>query len=261
MPLVAIDSLPQHIAVIMDGNGRWAKRLGKPRAVGHREGSEAVRRVVRACRRLGIRVLTLYAFGEQNWLRPVSEVRSLMELFREFLITERQEVISTGIRFQTVGRTHRLPKPLQKLINQLVKDTEHLDGMTLQLAVSYGGQEEIADTARRIAELAAKGEIDPRVIDEKFFAASLPSLRNGPVDLLIRTGGEYRISNFLLWGSAYAELYFTKTLWPDFDQSELYSAIASFQKRDRRFGRVLDEDAASADSSTDLSSTEAVVSK
>lgn len=241
MSFVSLDALPQHLAIIMDGNGRWAKLKGKPRFEGHREGSEAVRRVVRACRRLGIKALTLYAFGEQNWQRPATEVRSLMDLFREFLIRERQEVVRTRIRFQAIGRIYRLPKPLQLLVSQLEKDTRHLDGMVLQLAVSYGGQEEIVDTTRRIVQLACRGEIDPDLIDEKLFIRLMPSLGVGPVDLLIRTGGETRISNFLLWGLAYAELYFSSTLWPDFDEVELYQAIASFQQRDRRFGRVRDE--------------------
>jgi undecaprenyl diphosphate synthase len=226
----------------MDGNGRWARLQGKPRYSGHREGSEAVRRVVRACRRLGIGALTLYAFGEQNWHRPANEVRSLMELFREFLIRERPEVIRTRIRFQALGRIHRLPKPIQFLVNQLEKDTRQFDAMVLQLAVSYGGQEEIADTAKRIARLAYQREIDPNDVTEAFFRESLPSLRVGPVDLLIRTGGEYRISNFLLWGAAYAELYFSQTLWPDFDEEQLYDAISTYQKRERRFGRTRSED-------------------
>lgn len=242
MSFVALDALPHHIAIIMDGNGRWARHLGKPRSAGHREGSEAVRRVVRACRRLGIRVLTLYAFGEQNWHRPADEVRSLMDLFREFLIRERAEVLRTGIRFQALGRIHRLPKPVQFLIKHLERDTRHLNGMILQLAVSYGGQEEIVDTAKQIARLAYRREINPEEVSKDFFRDLLPSSRVGPVDLLIRTGGEYRISNFLLWGAAYAELFFIHTLWPDFDEDKLYEAISSFQKRDRRFGRVRSED-------------------
>lgn len=242
MSLVALNSLPQHVAIIMDGNGRWAKLRGKSRSFGHREGSEAVRRVVRACRRLGIQALTLYAFGEQNWHRPVKEVSSLMELFREFLVRERPEVLRTRIRFQALGRIYRLPKPIQILINRLERDTRQFDGMVLQLAVSYGGQEEIADTAKRIAQLAYRREIDPDEVSQEFFRDSLPSLRVGSVDLLIRTGGEYRISNFLLWGAAYAELYFCQTLWPDFDEKHLYDAISRFQKRERRFGRVRTED-------------------
>jgi len=246
MPLIRLDSLPRHVAVIMDGNGRWAHQMQLPRTAGHREGSNAVRRTVRACRRLGINTLTLFAFSEQNWERPVYEVRALMDLFREFLIKERPEVLRTGIRVRSVGRVRRLPLYVRSLLQQLESETAQLDGMTLQLAISYGGQEEIADAARRLAEKAKNGEIDPASIDENSLAAELPSTEAGPVDLLIRTGGEYRISNFLLWGCAYAEFYFTRTLWPAFGEEELFRAISSFQKRNRRFGRVVTEERSQA---------------
>ncbi len=242
MSFVCLDSLPRHIAIIMDGNGRWAQRRGKPRTAGHREGAEAVRRVVRACRRLGIGALTLYAFSEQNWQRPLYEVRTLMDLFREFLISERPEVLRTGIRVRAIGRVERLPRRVREILDRLVADTANLDGMTLQLAVSYGGREEIVDAAKRIAERAAQGTLDPLSVDEHAFSAELPSLDAGPVDLLIRTSGECRISNFLLWGSAYAELFFSPVLWPDFDEAALYEAIASFQQRERRYGQVTPED-------------------
>lgn len=227
----------------MDGNGRWAEAKGLRRTDGHRAGSEAVRRTVRACRRLGIDTLTVFAFSEQNWARPPSEVGTLMSLFREFLISEREEVLRTGIRVRPVGRTHRLPWPVRSILDRLVRDTAGLSGMTLQLAVSYGGQEEIADAARDLAIKAAQGQLDPATIDERVFEAALPSLQGGPVDLLIRTSGEQRISNFLLWGAAYAELFFSPALWPDFDEAELYRAIAAFQGRDRRFGMVAGTDA------------------
>jgi len=242
MTLIRLDSLPRHVAVIMDGNGRWAHQKGLPRTAGHREGSEAVRRTVRTCRRLGIETLTLFAFSEQNWERPVYEVRALMDLFREFLIKERSEVLRTGIRVRPLGRVRRLPLFVRALLEQLERETARLDGMTLQLAMSYGGQEEIADAARRLAEKVKSGEIDPALIDEKSLGAELPSSKGGPVDLLIRTGGEYRISNFLLWSCAYAEFYFARTLWPDFGEEELFRAIGSFQKRSRRFGRVVTEE-------------------
>lgn len=241
MTLVRVDSLPRHVAIIMDGNGRWAQLLGKPRTFGHREGSKAVRKVVRTCRRLGIEALTLYAFSEQNWDRPVHEVQTLMNLFKEFLITERDEVIRTGIRVRPIGRTHRLPSSLKETLDKLVADTENLDGMTLQLALSYGGREEIVDAVQRIAQRVREGSVDPNRVDEELLDAELPSTEVGAVDLLIRTGGEFRLSNFLLWGSAYAELYFSQTLWPDFGEKELFEAIAFFQQRDRRFGGVLSE--------------------
>jgi len=242
MTLIRLDTLPRHLAVIMDGNGRWAHQKGLPRTAGHREGSESVRRTVRTCRKLGVETLTLFAFSEQNWERPVFEVRALMDLFREFLIKERAEVLRTGIRVRSLGRVQRLPIYVRALLEQLESETAHLGGMRLQLAMSYGGQEEIADAARRLAEKAKNGEIDPASIDEKSLGAELPSSEGGPVDLLIRTGGEYRISNFLLWGCAYAEFYFTRTLWPDFGEEELFRAINSYQKRNRRYGRVVTEE-------------------
>jgi len=257
MALVRLDELPRHIAIIMDGNGRWAQQRRKPRTVGHREGSEAVRRVVRASRRLGIQALTLYAFSEQNWQRPVFEVQALMNLFKEFLISERPEVIRTNIRVKGIGRLHRLPASVRDTLEQLVADTAHLQGMTLQLAVSYGGQEEIVDAVRRLVQLVRDGKVDPSELDETMFSSKLPSAEAGPVDLLIRTGGEYRISNFLLWESAYAELYFSDTLWPDFGENDLFDAIASFQRRDRRFGRVLTENKAVDDETRERSSSPA----
>jgi undecaprenyl diphosphate synthase len=236
--LVDLRKLPDHVAIIMDGNGRWALRQGFLRTDGHREGSEAVRRAVRACRRLGIRALTLYAFSEQNWDRPRGEVGALMELLKEFLITEREELIARGIRLRAIGRRARLPDDVADILERMEAETSGLSDMTLTLALSYGGREEIADAAREIATRAAEGELDPERIDERLFSAVLPSMEVGPVDLLIRTSGEQRISNFLLWAVAYAELAFTDTLWPDFDERELFRALAAYQTRDRRFGQV-----------------------
>ncbi|MBZ0115930.1 MAG: di-trans,poly-cis-decaprenylcistransferase [Sandaracinaceae bacterium] len=230
--------MPAHVAIIMDGNGRWAQRQGFLRTIGHREGSEAVRRVVRACRRLGVRALTLYAFSEQNWERPRLEVDALMELLREFLISEREELLGNGIRLRAIGRRDRLPDRVGTVLDAISEETAHLDRMTLTLALSYGGREEIADAAREIARRAATGELDPDRVDERLLGAVLPSMEVGPVDLLVRTGGEVRISNFLLWGAAYAELYFSDTLWPEYTERDLFEAIAAFQARERRFGRV-----------------------
>jgi len=239
--LVELSRLPSHVAIIMDGNGRWALARGLLRPTGHREGSEAVRRTVRACRRLGVRALTLYAFSEQNWLRPPSEVEALMELLREFLVTERDELLENGIKLRTIGRRERLPVRVREVLDRIEAETADLEDMTLTLALSYGGREEIADAARALAVQVAKGELDPARIDEDLFDAVLPSAEVGPVDLLVRTGGEQRISNFLLWASAYAELYFTDRLWPDWSEEDLFAAIESFQARDRRFGRVSSE--------------------
>ena len=230
--------VPGHVAIIMDGNGRWAERRGLPRPLGHREGSEAVRRTTRACRRAGVRALTLFAFSEQNWERSRLEVDALMALLCEFLLSEREELIRNGITLRSAGRIHRLPASVRSVLTEIERDTAHLSDMTLTLALSYGGREEIVDAARALAEQARAGELDPASIDESMFRAALPSLRVGDVDLLIRTGGEQRISNFLLFGAAYAELFFSPSLWPDFGESDLEAAFAAFRARDRRFGRA-----------------------
>ncbi len=238
MPLVDLQRLPKHVAIIMDGNGRWAQAQGRVRSVGHREGSHSVRRIVRAARRLGVNALTLFAFSEQNWFRPGPEIVALMELLRDYLISERDELLDNGIRLRAVGRLGKLPERVRSVLDERMAETAGNRGMTLTLALSYGGQEEIVDAARRLAARVHRGELKPEAIDETLLDAAIPSVEVGRVDLLIRTGGEQRISNFLLWGAAYAELYFTERLWPDFDEEDLYQAIASYQQRDRRFGRV-----------------------
>lgn len=230
--------LPRHVAIIMDGNGRWAQSQGFLRTLGHREGSDSVRRTVRACRRLGVEALTLYAFSEQNWDRPQLEVDVLMELLREFLLSEREEMVERGIRLRSIGRIGRLPDRVRLVLDESVEATAGGERMTLTLALSYGGREEIVDAAREIARRAAAGELDPESVDVRSFGNVLPSMEVGPVDLLIRTSGELRVSNFLLWASAYAELYFTDRLWPDFDEQDLFEALAAYQMRDRRFGRI-----------------------
>ncbi len=224
----------------MDGNGRWARRQGQLRTLGHREGSKSVRRIVRLARRLGLDALTLYAFSEQNWSRPEPEVEALMELLRDYLVEERDELLDTGIRLRAIGRKDRLPRRVRDVLEPLEAETAQLDGMTLSLALSYGGREELVDAARTLACEAMAGRLDPATLDEARFAKALPSMDVGAVDLLIRTGGEQRISNFLLWGAAYAELHFSAKLWPDFDEADLMLAIADFQSRERRFGGVLD---------------------
>jgi undecaprenyl diphosphate synthase len=237
--LIDLTRLPSHVAIIMDGNGRWAERRGMLRPVGHREGSEAVRRTTRAARRLGIDALTLFAFSEQNWERPSFEVEALMELLREFLLSERDELLENGIRLRAVGRIERLPPRVRDVLDRIADDTAKNDDMVLTLALSYGGREEIADAARALAQKVARGELDPSAIDEKLLDSMIPSVDVGQVDLLIRTGGERRISNFLLWGAAYAELYFSDRLWPEYGEDDLHAAIAEFQTRNRRFGRVV----------------------
>jgi undecaprenyl diphosphate synthase len=238
---VDVSRLPEHVAIVMDGNGRWAQGRGCSRPAGHEEGAKAVRRVVRLARRLGIRGLTLYAFSEQNWARPAEEIEALMALLREFLVSERQEMLDTGIRLQPVGRIDKLPSSVREILDPLWEESAHLDGMVLTLCLSYGGREEIVDAARQLATEAADGQIDPESIDQQGFESRLPSMHLGPADLLIRTGGEQRLSNFLLWAAAYAELYFSPKLWPEYDEADFCEALAAYQKRERRFGQVLSD--------------------
>jgi undecaprenyl diphosphate synthase len=234
--LVELKRLPHHVAIIMDGNGRWAKDRGRPRWEGHREGAKSVREIVTAARRLGLRALTLYAFSEQNWARPEEEVAALMELLREYIVSERVTLQSNSVRFRAVGRIQRLPLSLQKLVADITEATAQNQGMTLTLCLSYGGREEVADAAQELARRVARGEITPDQVNETTLGALVPSLTVGPVDLLVRTGGEFRTSNFLIWAGAYAELYFSPRLWPDYTPEDLYDAIAAFQQRNRRFG-------------------------
>jgi undecaprenyl diphosphate synthase len=246
MALVDASCLPEHVAIIMDGNGRWAQARGKPRTAGHERGADAVRATMRAARRLGVPALTLYAFSEQNWERPQREINALVDLLCECLVSERSELVDNEIRLRAIGRLHKLPPRAQARLRSLIAETAPYDGMTLTLALSYGGREELVDATRELARRARAGDIDATRIDEETVEALLPSMDVGPVDLLIRTGGEKRISNFLLWGSAYAEFYFTDELWPDFDANSLYCAIRAFQGRQRRFGLVPSSDGAGA---------------
>ncbi|EYF05753.1 polyprenyl diphosphate synthase [Chondromyces apiculatus] len=238
MNLVEARNLPRHIGIIMDGNGRWAESRGEAREVGHKAGSAAVRRLVRACRRLGIEALTLYAFSEQNWARPSGEVDALMGLLREFLESERDEILNNDIRLVAIGDLRRLPEEVRHVLDPLRRASADRSRMTLALALSYGGREEIAAVAQQLALEASAGQLDPRTIDETLVATRIPSLSVGEPELIIRTGGEQRLSNFLLYGAAYAELAFTDRLWPDFTEDDLFAAIASYQQRERRFGNV-----------------------
>jgi undecaprenyl diphosphate synthase len=236
MNLVEARNLPRHIGIIMDGNGRWAESRGEPREAGHKAGSDAVRRIVRVCRRLGIEALTLYAFSEQNWARPVTEVDALMGLLREFLLSERGEILDNSIRLVAIGDLGRLPEVVRDVLDPLRNASSSNGKMTLALALSYGGREEIAAAARQLAKEVAEGRLDPDAIDAKLLCARLPSLGVGDPDLILRTGGECRLSNFLLYGAADAELVFCDRYWPDFTEDDLFAAIASYQRRERRFG-------------------------
>lgn len=228
--------LPRHVGIIMDGNGRWAETRGLPRLEGHREGSASVREVTRAARRIGIQALTLYAFSSQNWARPAEEVAGLMDLLREYLEKERPEILDNGIRLNAVGQVDKLPRYVREPLERLIADSAHNTGMVLSLALSYGGREEILHAARALAEAAAKGELDPARLEEKDLEAHLWTQGLPPVDLVVRTSGELRVSNFLLWQLAYAELCFTDALWPDFRTEEFLRCLSQYQGRERRFG-------------------------
>lgn len=229
-------AVPQHIAVIMDGNGRWAKARGLPRIAGHRKGAEAVRKIVENASKLGVDYLTLYSFSSENWKRPIEEVTGLMGLLRRYLKSEIAELHGKDVRFKVIGNRARLDKDIVRLIEDAESMTERNTGLTLVLALSYGGRQEIAEAVRNIAKSTELGLIKSEAVDEDVFAAYLNTAGIPDPDLLIRTSGEKRISNFLLWQLAYAELYFTDKFWPEFDESDLVEAIEEFQKRDRRFG-------------------------
>jgi undecaprenyl diphosphate synthase len=231
---VAQRPLPRHVGIIMDGNGRWAESRGMPRLEGHRKGSDSVREVTRAARRLGVEALTLYAFSAQNWQRPPDEVSGLMELLRDFLHQERSEILDNQIRLHAIGELDRLPRKVREPLDELREVSCKNDKMTLTLALSYGGREELVAMARSIAEAKlAPDEIDNAAVEERLWTRGLP-----PVELVVRTSGELRISNFLLWQIAYAEIFFTETLWPDFGEKDLLLAIDDFQRRERRFGKT-----------------------
>jgi undecaprenyl diphosphate synthase len=238
MDFVEARNLPGHVGIIMDGNGRWAQQRGHARATGHREGAAAVRRTVRMARRLGLRALTLYAFSEQNWARPEEEVDALMQLLRDFLLNEREEILDHGIRLNAIGNLGRLPALVRAVLDPLRRESECNGDMVLTLALSYGGREEIAYAARELAKAVAAGRIRVDDVTTDSLRSHMPSLEVGDPDLVIRTGGERRISNFLLYGLAYAELHFADVLWPDFTERDLFAAIASYQRRERRFGLV-----------------------
>jgi undecaprenyl diphosphate synthase len=228
--------LPRHVAIIMDGNGRWARERGLPRLAGHRQGAESVRAVTRAARELGVQVLTLYAFSAQNWQRPPDEVMGLMELLVEFTVRERAEILDHDIRLRAIGELDRLPPFVREPLLELCDASRHGRRMTLCLALSYGGRESLVAAAQRLAADVVAGRLAPASLDDRALAAALPTADLPPLDLMIRTSGERRLSNFLLWEAAYAELYFTEVLWPDFGRAELVAALEDFARRERRFG-------------------------
>ena len=231
-------TLPKHIAIIMDGNGRWAKQRRLPRVEGHRRGVEAVRRVVRSAKEIGIGYLTLYAFSKENWQRPRKEIDFLMNLLSEFIDKELDEIRENNIRLNVIGCLDDLPKSLQKKIRKSLEKTKTNTGMVLTLALSYSSRSEIVETVKSIARELKEKSIDPEKIDEEFISSRLYTHDLPDPDLLIRTSGEFRISNFLLWQVSYTEFYVISKLWPDFDKPDLLEAIGVFNKRERRFGKT-----------------------
>jgi len=228
--------VPAHIAIIMDGNGRWAQRRGLNRLQGHRAGAEAIRAIVRACAELGVRVLSLYAFSAENWSRPRTEISGLFKLLKLFLKRETPELVEQGIVLRAIGRTGELPDDVQKAIRLAEERTASGTTMTLCLALNYGSQDELVDAARSLALQARDGMIEPDAIERSDLERCLYTTGLPPVDLLIRTGGDLRVSNFLLWQLSYAELYFTPVCWPAFGRAHLEEAFKEFAKRQRRFG-------------------------
>lgn len=232
------EKLPSHVAIIMDGNGRWAQKRLLNRIKGHEQGAETVRMVVRTCREVGIKHLTLYAFSTENWERPSKEISALMSLLKKFLYQEKKEMLDNNIRLNTIGQVERLPDDVRAALLDTIEATRRNSGMRLNLGLSYGGRAEIVEAARKIARKAVKGEIDPEAVTPELFRSCLYTADMPDPELLIRTSGEYRISNFLLWQIAYSEIHVTRTLWPDLTREELVNILADFQNRERRFGRV-----------------------
>lgn len=235
------DNLPKHLAIIMDGNGRWAKQKGFLRAFGHENGAKTVRTVVETCARLGIENLTLYAFSTENWNRPKLEVELLMKLLINSLKKELKTLQDNNIRLNSIGNLDLLPKSAQKELHEVINKTSTNSRMVLTLALSYGSREEIVNAVKNISDKVKNNIISLDTIDESIINQHLYTHNLPDVDLLIRTSGEHRISNFLLWQIAYAELYFTDVLWPDFKDEDLYEAIISYQKRERRFGKTSEQ--------------------
>jgi undecaprenyl diphosphate synthase len=238
LPELDLTRLPRHVAVIMDGNGRWAAKRHMPRVAGHRAGADAVRRTVETSARLGLECLTLYAFSTENWKRPRFEIRALMDLLVEYLRKELRSLKENNIQFRMIGRSEELHISVLEQIRKAELSTFQNTGMRLNIALNYGGRIEIVDAVRKLACEVAAGRLQPDEVDEELISRNLYTRTLPDPDLLIRTSGEMRISNFLLWQIAYSEIHVTDTLWPDFGEQDLFSALIDYQKRDRRFGRV-----------------------
>ena len=235
------DNLPKHISVIMDGNGRWAKKQGKERIFGHQNGINSVRNICEACAELGIKLLTLYTFSKENWKRPKSEVDALMNMLVVTIGNEEKTLMDNNIKLETIGDYAELSQKTQDALNEIKQKTKNNSGMTLVLALNYSSRWEIVEATKHIANLVKNNKLSVEDIDENIFAKSLQTKDMDDVDLLIRTSGELRISNYLLWQIAYSELYFTDVLWPDFSKQDLYKAIVDYQHRERRFGKISEQ--------------------
>jgi undecaprenyl diphosphate synthase len=230
--------VPRHVAVIMDGNGRWAAERGLPRHLGHREGMKAVRETIEGAVEVGLEILTLFAFSTENWNRPRQEVSALMRLLELYARKEREELVRKGVEVHVLGELDRVDDATRRAVDSIVSETRGGTALRLNLMISYGGREELIRSARILSERVQSGELSPEDIDEEALEDTLFTRRLPPPDLLIRTSGEYRISNFMLWQLAYTELHITPVYWPDFDREHLYEAVLDYQRRDRRFGRV-----------------------
>ncbi len=235
------DRIPRHVAIIMDGNGRWAQRRSLGRVEGHKRGRDAVEAVVETCREIGISYVTLYAFSTENWQRPPTEVRALMALLQRYLRNELQQMMKKNVRLRAVGDLDRLPPEVRKSLDDVISATQNNTGLTVILALSYGAREEIVQAARTLALAAQRGELAPQDITEQHLTQALWTADIPDPDFLIRTSGEFRLSNFLLWQLAYTELYVTDTFWPDFTRDEFLRALANYQSRERRFGRTAEQ--------------------
>ena len=246
-------NIPNHIAIIMDGNGRWANSFAKPRVWGHHKGARAVRKTIETCRAIGVKYLTLYAFSDENWARPEYEVDTIMDLLFRYLKKEESNLDKNNIRLKVIGEVDRLPRKTRDQLDATMENLKHNNGMTLVLALSYGSKNEIVSAVKSVAEKVKSGELSPEditgsIIEENLWTTGMPA-----PDLLIRTSGEQRLSNFLLWQLAYSEFYFTDTCWPDFDEQALYDALLSFNHRERRYGLVAESRPLSQSEITELS--------
>ena len=235
--------IPSHIAIIMDGNGRWARQQGLRRILGHESGAKTVREISRECCRLGVGRLTLYAFSAENWKRPAIEVKFLMKLLSDYLVNERPEIMDNNIRFTAIGRLEELPGEVREKLDETIRMSSRNTGMVLSLALAYGGRNEIVDAVRRLAREVKEGSRTPESIDEAAISKYLYDPGASDPDLLIRTGGDLRVSNFLLWQISYTELWVTPVKWPDFSKENLHEAIREFSQRDRRFGNINEHEA------------------